>query len=143
MERLFSPWTRYRDILESEGRLELLRGPHPDRYDIEILQKLNLGVSTGEVLTAEMACSTRICTPCWETDIRLFGLHRMQLSCPQRERSFIFLLSEDDYRFQLNVDGKNMHALACSSEALSDIVDVVRRLLVTDASEVDELESIC
>jgi hypothetical protein len=45
MERLFSPCTRLRDILESQGHL----GPP------ETLQELNLDVSTAELLSAESA----------------------------------------------------------------------------------------
>jgi hypothetical protein len=41
--------------------------------------------------------------------------------------SFCYL--RENYTFRLNVDGKAIHALANSSEAFSDIVDVVRRLL--------------
>jgi hypothetical protein len=46
----------------------------------------------------------------------------------------------ENYTFRLNVDGKAIHALARSSEAFSDIVDVVRRLLLADVSGVNELE---
>jgi hypothetical protein len=45
MKRLFSPCTRYRDILESQGRL----GPR------EWLQELNFDVSTEELLSADRA----------------------------------------------------------------------------------------
>jgi hypothetical protein len=43
-------------------------------------------------------------------------------------------------RFTLNVDGEKMFAMAGSYAALSDIVDVVRRVLAANASEVYELE---
>jgi hypothetical protein len=46
----------------------------------------------------------------------------------------------DDYRFLLNVDGKAIHVLARSLEAFLEIVDVVRRLLLADVSEVNELK---
>jgi hypothetical protein len=52
MERLFSPCTRYRDQLESRGDLDLAERfrRHP-----ELLQELNLDVSTEEFLSAERA----------------------------------------------------------------------------------------
>jgi hypothetical protein len=50
MERLFSPCTRLRDLLESQGLLEEHRNYHP-----ELLQELNLDVSTDEFLSAERA----------------------------------------------------------------------------------------
>jgi hypothetical protein len=40
----------------------------------------------------------------------------------------------------LNVDGQKFYAVARSIAALSEIVDVVRRLLLAYASEVYELE---
>jgi hypothetical protein len=49
MEDLFSPCTRLQDMLERQGRFEEIRGPH------ELLQELNLGVSTDELLSAERA----------------------------------------------------------------------------------------
>jgi hypothetical protein len=50
MERLFSPCTRFNDLLESQGRLEELRRHYP-----EPLQELNRDVSTEELLSAERA----------------------------------------------------------------------------------------
>jgi hypothetical protein len=51
MERLFSPCTRLRDSLESQGpRLEEV-----SRQDYEPLQELNLNVSTEAFLSAERA----------------------------------------------------------------------------------------
>jgi hypothetical protein len=49
MERLFSPCTRLRDILESQGSLERFGG-----YS-ELLQELNLDLSTEELLIVESA----------------------------------------------------------------------------------------
>jgi hypothetical protein len=46
MERLFSPCTRYRPIVQSQGRV----GP-----DLLVVQELNLDVSTEELLSAERA----------------------------------------------------------------------------------------
>jgi hypothetical protein len=60
----------------------------------------------------------------------------MQLLCANMGLCFIYL--RDDYRFRINVDGKAIHVLARSSEAFSDIGDVVLRLLA--ASVVHSLE---
>jgi hypothetical protein len=51
-------------------------------------------------------------------------------------------LHEQDYTFRVNVDGKGkeIHALARSSEEYSENLDVIRRLLLAEASEVYELE---
>jgi hypothetical protein len=49
MEGLFSPCTRYRDILESQGRLEELRGPR------RTFQELDLNVSTEELIIPQRA----------------------------------------------------------------------------------------
>jgi hypothetical protein len=50
MESLFSPCTRYRDIVEDQGCLLHFIRQHP-----EGLQELNLDVSTEELLSAERA----------------------------------------------------------------------------------------
>jgi hypothetical protein len=49
MEHLFSPCTQLHDILEREGRLGAFNRYH------ELLQELNLNVSTEELLSAERA----------------------------------------------------------------------------------------
>jgi hypothetical protein len=49
MERLFSPCTRLHDILESQGRLGIFEGRR------QVLQELNLDVSTEELISTERA----------------------------------------------------------------------------------------
>jgi hypothetical protein len=80
MERLFSPCTRYQDMLESQirPRPELIRR-RPSRQErchleafrsrsTEPLQERNLGVSAEELLSAERA-HTSTSTLCRETKI--------------------------------------------------------------------------
>jgi hypothetical protein len=45
-------------------------------------------------------------------------------------------LRSNNYRFRLNVDGQKISAVARSSEALSENIDVVRSLLLANVSEV-------
>jgi hypothetical protein len=130
MELLFSPCSRLYDILESRGNL----GPHT------WLQELNLDVSTEELLSAERAFTyadlyamlgnensvawlTPHATVAREGGRRVFGSYSLQM----------------DYRFCFNADGKEIVALALNSEALSKIVEVVRRLLLANAREVSDL----
>jgi hypothetical protein len=51
------------------------------------------------------------------------------------ERAFVYYLS-DNYRFSLNIDGKDMFALAPSSVVLLEIFVVFRRILVVNAMDV-------
>jgi hypothetical protein len=59
MERLFSPCTRYRDILESQGQLEVFIEEFIEESTCVdhgvLLRELNLDVSTEELLSAERA----------------------------------------------------------------------------------------
>jgi hypothetical protein len=132
MERLFSPCTRYRDLLETQGRLEVFRG------HTEPLQELNLEVSTEELLSAERAftyvdlhdMSGDRSTVLWLTPhaaiVRLAA---------ERVNHFFFQLRHywleryRPYRFIFSADGKGVFALARSPEYLFDICDVVLRLL--------------
>ena len=63
MERLFSPCTRYRDLL-----LEEFEGTN-----LELLRELNLDVSTEELLSAERAFTYADLYVCWEAEILLRG----------------------------------------------------------------------
>jgi hypothetical protein len=137
MESLFSPCTRrYRDILESQGRLEGFRFPY------ENFRELNLGVSIEEFLSAERAFTYADLyamlgnrnTVAWLTPHAAVVCERDRaLSCAT------FLPDEENYRFSFNVDGTEIFAVARSSAALAEIVDVVIRLLVANARDVSEL----
>jgi hypothetical protein len=133
MERLFSPCTRYRDMLESQGRLELFRG------HTEQLNELNLEVSTEELLSAErafayadlLAMSGNQSTVLWLTPHAAVA----RLATERRHhfwfqlRHYYWLELNRPYRFIFSADGKGIVALARSPEHLLEICDVVLRLL--------------
>jgi hypothetical protein len=130
MERLFSPCTRLHDILESQGDLEEFRGLHPER-----LQELNLDVSTEELLSAEKAFTYVDLyatigsgeTVAWLTPhAAVMRADGIAMDCwEQLDESFSFCLS---------ADGKQIVAVAHSSEHLLEIVDVVIRLLAVSVA---------
>jgi hypothetical protein len=126
MERLFSPCSRLHDLLESEGLLEQLRNDDP-----EPLQELNLNVSTEEFLSAERAF----------TFADLYALLRNRKTVAwvtpphtgvAREYGRALTASnqlDGFHRLYFSADGKDIIAFARSSEHLSEISDVVLRLL--------------
>jgi hypothetical protein len=122
MERLFSPCTRMYDILESQGRC------NPSRIHPELLQELNLNVSTEELLSVERAFTyTNLYamlgnrnTVAWLTP------HAFITRC---HTTAVFFLQFDDYRFSLNVDGVAILAVARSLQHVLEICDVILRLL--------------
>jgi hypothetical protein len=133
MEHLFSPCTRYRDILESQGRLNKVFRRHTKQ-----VRELNLEVSTEELLSTERAftyvdlhaMSGNQSTILWLTPHAavariasddaghlLFQLNNYSL---ERYRQYSFIFSADD---------KGFFAFARSPEHLLEICDVVLRLL--------------
>jgi hypothetical protein len=137
MEHLFSPCARLLDEIENP---DLLGGQN--WADFELLQELNLNVSTEELLSAERAFTYSDLfamlelgnqSPfAWLTPHAAVAREgRRALSC------FTHMLR--GYRLMFNVDGQEIYFWAHSSEALSDILDVVRRLLVADVREVSEV----
>jgi hypothetical protein len=124
MERLFSPCTRLQDILESQGRLDVLIG------DDEVFQELNLDVAAEELLSTERAFTyadlhdmlRNLDTVAWLTPhaavVRGNGI-AMRYCLRLNERC----------RFWFRVDGKDLVALARSPQHLLEICDVVLRLL--------------
>jgi hypothetical protein len=124
MKRLFSPCTRLRDILESQGR----RAPH------NRLRELNLDVSTEELLSAERAFTYADLyavlkngnTIAWLTPHAAVARRSMRmLDCWGQ--------LNESCRLSFHVDGKYMYALARSPEHLLEICDVVFRLLAASA----------
>jgi hypothetical protein len=124
MKRLFSPCTRLRDLFESHCR----RPPGG-------LQELNLDVCTEEFLSTESgftyadlyAMLGNKSAVAWLTS------HAAVARSYERVvRSWNHLsgnhLDGSSY-FSLNADGKVLYALACSTEHLLEICDVVIRLL--------------
>jgi hypothetical protein len=126
MERLFSPCTRLHDILESQGRLlEAVR-----RHDHELLQELNLNVSTEELLSAERkfifadlyALVRNRKTVAWLTPHGVLVRNSGKAMCYWEQ------LDESCY-FRCSADGKDIVVLAHSHEHLLEICDVLLRLL--------------
>jgi hypothetical protein len=119
MERLFSSCTRYRDLEESQG----YAAPP------ELLQELNLDVSTGELLSAEKAFTYADLyailgnedTVLWLTPhaavVRIDG--RM-VDC--------WGYVDEPCLFYFSADGRQLVALARSPEHLLEFCDVVLRL---------------
>jgi hypothetical protein len=123
------------DILESQGGLEefIFRG-----HSSELLHELNLDVSTEELLSAERAFTYADLYPMLENRNRVMWLTPhvavvlaawRALSCTiWRAYGYSKLLDSVCSVF-FNADGKDMAALARSSEGLLEICDVVLRLL--------------
>jgi hypothetical protein len=121
MERLFLPCTRFRDTLERQGRL----GPR------ELLQDLNLDVSTEKLLSAERAFTYADLyamlggngdTVAWLTP------HAIVVRGHGRGM-FCWRQLDELCRFIFNVDGKDITALTRSPEHLLEICDLVLGLL--------------
>jgi hypothetical protein len=135
MERLFSPCTRLYDSYKDQGSRENYRNRH--------LREVNLDVSTEVLLSAERAFTYAdlYAMLCKRNTIAWLTPHAVVLS--GYEGAHLYLRSshlQEVYSFQVNVNGKNIHALTHSSAAFSEIFDVVRRLLLADVSQVHELD---
>jgi hypothetical protein len=123
MERLFSRCTRYQQIFES-------RVVHNNP---ELLWwELNLDVATEEFLSAEKAFTyadlyamlgNEEDTVAWLTP------HASVMRVEGLVQDFLDLMRRGACQYSFTADGKQVHAVAHSSEALSEIVDVVLRLL--------------
>jgi hypothetical protein len=118
MERLFLPGTRYRDLRESQVR----------QHFPELLQDLNLKVSTEELLSAERAytyADLYAMLGNGDTILWLASHAAVALtdSCGRiGECSSVFSLG-------FSADGKDIVAFARSPEHLLEICDIVLRLL--------------
>jgi hypothetical protein len=138
MERLFSPCTRYRDIAEAQG---LLRD-----HDFEGLQELILNVSTPELLSAkrERAFTYADMYAMIENGHRIAWLtaHAAVVRVGDAHGRSVYNWEELDALdcFCFNVDGKEVVALARSSEALSEICNVVLLLLAASVVHLVVLE---
>jgi hypothetical protein len=105
------------------------------------LQELNLDVSTEELLSAERAFTYADLYAMLESEdtVAWFTPHAAVASTGSGALICSFGLRGDFRRFSFNVDCQNISALARSSAALSGNVDVLRHLLVANASEVYEI----
>jgi hypothetical protein len=129
MERLFSPCTRYRDISESQGHRH------------ELLQEINLDVSTEELLSSERAFTYTDLYVMLGNDYTVAWLTSHAAVVRTDEEGALYpRFARFDYKsFNFIVDGKGMAVVYQTSVALSKIVDVVRRLLLANAREVYDL----
>jgi hypothetical protein len=134
MESLFSPCTRLHDILESQHRLEIFRFHHP-----ELLQELNLNVSTEDLLSAERAFTYADLYAMLGNEYTLAWLTPYAAVVRNYERAMRYWKELDDsYHLSFSTDAKVIIALARSPEHLSELCDVVVRLLALGV-----VESVC
>jgi hypothetical protein len=132
MERLFSPCNRLHDILEIQGR--------PLQYDgrPHLFRELNLDVSTEELLSAERAFTYADLYALLGNEYTVLWLtpHASFVRANASRELLLSYYERNDYRFRFIVDDQSISAVARSSAALAEIADVVRRLLLANASEV-------
>jgi hypothetical protein len=136
MERLFSPCTRYRDIAQSQGRSISPCGErHRDNgIDFEPLQELNLDVSIEEFLSADraFAYADLYCMVENLPDTIVWLTPQTAVFCGMGLARDYFenMVDGPIYQYSFTADGVNrVKTVARSSEALSEICDVVLRLL--------------
>jgi hypothetical protein len=135
MEHLFSPCTRLHDILESRGGL----GPRR-------IQEQILDVSTEELLSAERAFTFADLyfmlgdqnTVAWLSSHA--AIMRADGTADRCCHHVIPDVNPEGYSSRFDIDGKIIVVVTRSSEAFSEIVDVVCRLLVANASDVYSLK---
>jgi hypothetical protein len=126
MDRLFSPCTRC--LPQFDGRSHLL-------------QELNLDVSIEELLSAERAFTYADLYAMLgnRNPVAWLTPHAAVVRTCGTEYHLCSSYLQDGYRFSFNVDGKFIFVVARSSAAISEIVDVISRLLVASARDVCKL----
>jgi hypothetical protein len=124
MDSLFSPCTRLYAMLESQGRLQNFRGRPED------LQELNMDVSTERLLSAERALSyTDLYAMLGIENVVVWLTPRAAVMPVDGREINEWSLLDGSRHSRFKADGKVIHAFALSSEHLSEICDVVLRLL--------------
>jgi hypothetical protein len=124
MDRMFSPCTRLHAMLESQLRLESFRG------DPELLQELSMNVSTEELLSAERAFTYADLYAMLGNENAVVWLTPHAAVMPVDGRGFYpWIQMNGSRRSRFRADGKGLYVLALSPEHLSEICDVVLRLL--------------
>jgi hypothetical protein len=118
MKPLFSPCTRYRDLEESRGFV-------PPEW----MRELNLNVSTDEFLGAERGFTYADLYTMLGNGETITWLTPHAAIVLADGRVQLFRREFNKYRFRFTVDGKEIVAWARSIEALSEICDVVLRLV--------------
>jgi hypothetical protein len=122
---LFSPCSRLYDILESQGLLEELI-----EYDPEPLQELNLDASTEELLSAERGFTFPDLYAMLESgDTVAWLTPHAAIVCNGGNAVTAWDELDVSRHFRFTVDGQDVIAFARSSEHLSEICDVILRLL--------------
>jgi hypothetical protein len=124
MDRLFSPCNRFYDMLESQGRLESFRGPPED------LQELNLDMSTERLLSAERAFSyTDLYAMLGNGNMVAWMTPHAAVITTTFRGIHAWMNLDGSVHSRFKADGKVLYVLALSPEHLSEICDVVLRLL--------------
>jgi hypothetical protein len=125
MERLFSPFTRYRELAELQAGRERFRRQPP-----EGMQELNLDVSTEELLSAEKALTYGDLYAMLGDDDTIAWLTPHAAVARQHGNAAIAWNQLDGLcYFCFYADGKGIIALARSAGHLLEICDIVLRLL--------------
>jgi hypothetical protein len=128
MERLFSPCNRFQDLIENQDDFD----EYFDNPGHELLQELNLDVSTEEFLSAERAFTYADLYALLGNGETVVWLSPHAAASRTDGPMSIDWEQLDDLewcRFQCRVDGKEIVAMASSPEHLLEICDVVLRLL--------------
>jgi hypothetical protein len=135
MEHLFSLRTRLRAMLESQGRLERFGG------DPEDLQELNLDVSTTELLSAERAFTyADLYAMLGNTDTIAWLTPHAAVVPVNGRWIHPWMQMNGSCRSRFRADDKALFVLALSLEHLSEICDVVLRLLAASVVHSVRLE---
>jgi hypothetical protein len=125
MEHLFTPCTRYRDIVEGPGDLEDFGGSDP-----EIPREINLDVSTEEFLSAERAFTfTDLYAMLGNGDTIAWLTPHTAVVQTEGIAEYACNDLDEMCRFRFSADDKEIFAIALSPEHLLEICDVVLQLL--------------
>jgi hypothetical protein len=117
MERLFSPCTRYRDILATQGRLGLP-------------EELNLDTSTEELLRAERTFTyADLYAMLGNADTVAWLTPHASVARSGGRGEYFWSQLDESCRFYFLADGRQLGALARSPEYLLEICNVIFRLL--------------
>jgi hypothetical protein len=125
MENLFSPCTRLNDLYENGDHFEYLQ------EDFENVKELNLDVSPQELLSAERGFTYAHLHAMLESKDTVAWLtpHATIVRPDGRAQTYVDILLERYCEFGFNVDDNEIIVVARSREHLSEICDVILRLL--------------
>jgi hypothetical protein len=128
MDRLFSPSTRFYDMLESQGLLDRFRGRPED------LQELSLDVSIEEFLSAERAFSyTDLYAMLGNKNAVVWLTPHAAVMPFGGDGIHAWIVLDGSCRFFFKADGKEIYVLAHSPEHLLEICDILLRILAASA----------